>query len=320
MPQVSVIIPVYNGENYIREALESVFAQTFRDLEVIVVNDGSTDRTEEYLRSYSGRIVYLTNGHKGPGPSRNLGIKAARGDLIAFLDADDLWLPKKIQRQVEVAERYPEFGVITTDAAVFDHSGILAASSKGGEPIASGHVIEKLLFRNWIGLSCAMVRRECLQKVGGFDEDPFVTGEDWVLWMRIAADYPVYFVDEVLVHYRLHPQSYSRANLEKQFLDLLINLQKIERIPYFAERPQLLREAKFRICWGRSWDNLRGGQTELARDKLRRCIRLKPYNPRVWGSLVLAHTPSAVLRIFKSAISAARKMRAAPSAMSVHQD
>ena len=143
--------------------------------------------------------------------------------------SDYLWHPEKLEKQVACAEARPGYGIITTDAAVFDGTGILATSSKAGKYIPSGFVLEHLLFDNWIGTSCAMVRRACFEKVGKFDEERFVWGEDWIMWMRIAAEYPVYFLDEVLVQYRVHPQGYSRANLEKHFQDLLYDLDKLER-------------------------------------------------------------------------------------------
>ncbi|MBZ5700350.1 MAG: glycosyltransferase family 2 protein [Acidobacteriia bacterium] len=309
MPKVSVIIPVYNGGKYIAATLETVFAQTFRDFEVIVINDGSSDGTEQVLSPYRGRIVYLLNDHGGPALSRNRGLDAASGTHIAFLDADDLWHPEKLEKQVACAEAHPEYGIITTDAAVFDGTGILATSSKAGKHIPSGFVLEHLLFDNWIGTSCAMVRRECFEKVGKFDEERFVWGEDWIMWMRIAAHYPVYFLDEVLVQYRVHPQGYSRANLEKHFQDLLYDLDKLERfIPKLSARPELVREARFRLCLRSGWDDLQSLEVDRARDKLRRAVRYKPQSVKAWALLGSACVPPAILRAVKYTLKSARRM------------
>jgi glycosyltransferase involved in cell wall biosynthesis len=161
MPTVSVIIPVYNGQEYVAATLESVFEQTFLDFEVIVIDDGSTDRTEAILERFHDKIILLKNSHKGPASSRNLGLEASRGSLVAFLDSDDLWLRHKLERQVSIADSHPEYGIITTDIAKFDSTGITVPSCSAlRSPIPSGCVLEKLILDNWIGTSCAMVRRE----------------------------------------------------------------------------------------------------------------------------------------------------------------
>jgi glycosyltransferase involved in cell wall biosynthesis len=308
MPKVSVIIPVYNGERYIAATLETVFEQTFRDFEVIVVDDGSTDGTEAILRHYGSKIVYLKNDHGGPASSRNLGISVARGDFIAFLDADDLWLPTKLERQVAFAALHPDFGIITTDAATFDHTGVTEASAAAHKYIPSGHVLNELLFDNWIGTSCAMVRRECFEKVGPFDQEAFVRGEDWVMWMRIAAIYPVYFLNEVLIHYRVHSQNYSRADLEKQFRDLFINFDKVERaIPQLAARPDLMRKARFLVCLRRGTRDLQTLVLEGARNKLRMALHYRPWSVRAWLLLGTAHLPLRVLGAARKTIRAARR-------------
>lgn len=309
MPTVSVIIPVYNGEKYISQTLDSVFAQTFQDFEVIVVDDGSTDGTEAALRPYAGRIILLKNDHGGPAASRNLGINAARGDLVAFLDADDLWLPTKLENQVAFATAHPEYGIITTDAATFDETGVTEYSAAACKHIPSGYVLKDLLFDNWIGTSCAMVRRECFTKVGTFDQDAFVRGEDWVMWMRIAAVYPVYFLDDVLIHYRVHSQSYSRANLEKQFRDLFVNFDKVERlVPQLS--PALLREARFKVCLRRGSEDLRNMELERARSKLRMALRYRRWHAKTLILLGIACLPPGVVRVLKS--MAKRLRRATP--------
>src|SRR5260370_14082354 len=138
-----------------------------------------------------------------------------------------------------------------------------------------------------------MVRHECFKRVGTFDQEAFVRGEDWVMWMRIAALYPVYFLNEVLIHYRVHSQSYSRANLEKQFQDLFINLDKVEQaIPQLAARPELMREAKFQVCLRRGLDHFRDPATERARDKLPLALRYEASSPKTCAVFSLDHIPS----------------------------
>src|SRR5207249_6145271 len=203
--------------------------------------------TSEIIEKFSDRAICLKNDHRGPASSRNLGLQAARGSFIAFLDADDLWLPTKLEKQVAVMRAHPEYGLITCDASMFCDSGVIATSSKARQPIATGHVLRQLLCSNWVGTSCAMVPRKCLARVGAFDEEMFNGGEDWMLWLKIAAEYPVYFLDEPLVQYRVHANSFSRVTADKHFEDLLYNLEKLEKtVSAIAARPALMREAKYR--------------------------------------------------------------------------
>jgi len=300
MAEVSVIIPVYNGEKYIEEALESVFAQTYRDFEVIVVNDGSTDGTEQRLAGYRERIVYVKQENRGLAASRAVGVGKARGSLIAFLDADDIWLPEKLARQVEFARSHPEYGIVTTDALNFDGDGLVTSSMKDWYQVSAGWILEKLLFGNWISASAAMIRRECFVKVSTFDVPPPAFGEDWLMWMQIAAYYPVYFIDEVLVRRRLHSASMSSQGGEIQFQCLLRNLEILrEKIPQLKARPDLIDEAAFRICFNRGLGDLRAVRLLRAREKLRRAVGLKPYSPKALLLLLFSYLPSSFLRATK---------------------
>jgi len=310
MPRVSVIIPVYNGQEYVAATLETVFAQTFRDFEVIVIDDGSTDRTEAILDRFCGKITLLKNSHKGPASSRNLGLEASHGSLVAFLDADDLWLPKKLERQVSIASSHPEYGIITTNYAKFDETGIIEPSSADQRPpIQSGYVLEELLFDNWIGTSCVMARRECFDKVGKFADDSIALGkDDWNMWMRIAAHYPVYYLDEVLVHYRVHPQSFSHQNQEKVLAGWLAQLDWFEdSIPQLRARHKLMQEARFSYCWGMGWHNLHELNLHGARGKLRRALHYSPFSVKAWIALGITHLPLFALRLIKSTAKAVRR-------------
>ena len=307
MPQVSVIMPVYNAERYIEETLEGVFAQTFQDFELIVVNDGSTDGTEQRLAKYRDRITYLVQERRGPSAARNRALQIVRGSLIAFLDADDLWLPTKLEKQVAFAQSHPEYGIITTDTLWFDENGVTRPSAKSLYPIKNGYVLKELLFDNWIGASAAMVRRECFDWGITYDEEPGVFGEDWLVWMQIAAHYPVYFIDEVLAKHRVHRHSFSHQNAEAQFRNLFRNLEKLQKtIPQLAARPELVRAAAFRIAWRRGWYDLRRLEIRSARDKFWRALGYKPFRPKVWALLAATYTPLVVLRGLKQVVKALR--------------
>lgn len=219
-PAVSVVIAAYNEEQYIAEAVESVLAQTFRDFEVIVVDDGSTDRTPEIVRAYAQeqhaqeqhvRVRYLHQPNSGQPAARNRGIRAARGRYVAFLDADDLWLPAKLERQMQLLRSSPERAWVYCDAYRFESAtGHIRRVASQGSGLCEGDVLRPLLLGNFIVSLTPVVRRGVFEDVGYFEEAPFVRGgggEDWDMWLRIAGRYPVGVVRAPLGKSRLAPQS-----------------------------------------------------------------------------------------------------------------
>src|SRR3990172_7360951 len=181
MPKVSVIIPTYNREKYIVETLQSVFEQTFTDYEVIVIDDGSTDNTSVVLKPYLDRIVYIRKPNGGQGSARNVGIKKAKGEYIAFLDSDDLWLPEKLEIQVRYLDGHPEAGLVFTDMVIFcqDESGMhqeLKEIHYRGGDIS----FRTLLKWNFVPNLTVMARQSCINTAGLFDESRDLIGiEDY---------------------------------------------------------------------------------------------------------------------------------------------
>jgi glycosyltransferase involved in cell wall biosynthesis len=305
MPTVTVIIPTHNDGAFIEEALESVLNQTFRDFDIIVVNDGSTDDTEQRLANYRGRIMYQYQECRGPAASRNWAVRATRSPLVAFLDADDLWLPSKLEKQVRFAQANPSFGIITTDVEWFNEYGVANSSLKSRYDISNGFVLEQLIFQNWISTSAAMVRRECFGRAGWFDEDRGVFGEDWMMWVQIAAQYHVQFLDEVLTRRRVRPNSFEQRNAEAQFQNLFRNLEKLRStIPQLSIRPELFREAAYRICLARGKEDLRLLNTAGARNKFRRAVGYFPFHPQPWIFFIASLLPTRLLRLAKRALRA----------------
>lgn len=211
-PTVSVIITSYNYGRFLAEAIESVMRQTWRPDEVVVVDDGSTDDTAEVAARYAAegvRYVYKENG--GASSARNTGIRESSGELIAFLDADDVWLPQKIARQAEHLLRHPEVALVTGSEWEVDSAGrkVWLLKRKG---IASGSIYPQILVENMVGTtSLVMVRRECLRQVGLFDE-ALEIAQDWDLWIRIARAHRVGVLEEPLIDYRRHGGSLSTAS------------------------------------------------------------------------------------------------------------
>ncbi len=288
-PEVSVIIPTYNRAEFVGAAIASVLAQSYTGYEILVIDDGSTDNTPQVLARFGDKIRIIRQPNGGVARARNTGIRHARGKFICFLDSDDLWTPAKLERQLGFAKENPIYGLIATEIAGFNEAGEQGGRSKARMyRVRNGFVLEDLLFANWIQTSTVLIRRECLEAVGGFDEDVGQFGEDWLLWMRIAAQFPIYFIAEPLVRYRIHGASLTSHQPESQYESLMRILQKLETLPQFERREQLLVRACFRISMGRAIGNIKGGDYTLAIAKLRRCCELRRYSLKAKALLFAA--------------------------------
>ncbi|MEO0456087.1 MAG: glycosyltransferase family A protein [Cyanobacteria bacterium P01_A01_bin.114] len=188
MPQVSVIVPAYNAMAFLPQTLDSVLAQTFADFEVWVVNDGSTDPTAEWVSSLTDRRVRLINqANQGCAIARNTGLLAACGQYVAFLDADDLWKPTKLEKQVQLLDSRPAIGLVYTGISTIDETG--RPTGKIELPTVEGAVWDAVVEANPIMCgSTPMMRRACFESAGLFDPS-LRSAEDWDLWIRIAEKY-----------------------------------------------------------------------------------------------------------------------------------
>jgi len=214
-PAVTVVIPAFNAERHIAEALGSVRDQTLRELEVLVVDDGSTDGTvREVERFFTDdldlTIVSQTNA--GPAAARNAGIRRARGRYCAFLDADDVMLPERLAVQVELLDAEADLGLVHTDLMTFDERGIIHRTRRAFSDPCGGMVLDRLLLDNFITTSTVMAPTERLVEAGMFGEGRRVS-EDFELWLRMAARWRVGFVDRPLVQYRRRRGSLSDDKL-----------------------------------------------------------------------------------------------------------
>lgn len=221
MSLVSVVIPCYNSALYIDEAIRSVLAQTYQNVETIVVDDGSTDDTKAVLIPYLDRVTYIHQENRGVSAARNLGVHHAKGQLIAFLDADDIWMPNKLEKQVEFLQKRPEVSLVFGDAEIFDVSGIIVRSFISEKRIASDLADSEIVMtesflllirENFIVTSTVAVRRSCLEKVGGFDES-LRSVEDRDLWLRIGRTFAIGYIPVVVTRKRVHESNLSSNNL-----------------------------------------------------------------------------------------------------------
>ena len=182
---VSVVIPTYNRWPMLGEAIESVLAQTVDGYELIVVDDGSTDETPEGLRDYGSRLTVLTQSQRGVAAARNSGARRASGEYLAFLDSDDLWHARKLQRQIAFMESSREVEICQTDEIWIRNGVRVNPRNKHRKP--SGDIFRVSLERCLVSPSAVMMRRDLFERVGGFDESLSVC-EDYDLWLRIARD------------------------------------------------------------------------------------------------------------------------------------
>ncbi|OAG28326.1 glycosyltransferase family 2 protein [Thermodesulfatator autotrophicus] len=194
-PLVSVIIPTYNRKAFLKEAIESVLAQSFKNFELIVVDDGSTDDTPYLATRYHIRYVRKQK-RQGVSAARNTGIRLAKGSFIAFLDSDDLWLPEKLAKQIVFFKKNPEAVAVQTEEIWIRRGKRVNPRQRHKKP--SGYFFDRALELCLISPSGVMLKREVFDKIGLFDES-FPACEDYELWLRLLARYPVFLINEPLV-------------------------------------------------------------------------------------------------------------------------
>ncbi len=221
---VSVIIPAYNRAGTLKKAIDSVLNQSFKDFELIVIDDGSTDETLEILRDYQDRLKSVTIPHSGVSAARNRGIEEAEGDFMAFLDSDDYWLPEKLAVQTDFFRRNPEARICQTDETWHRHGKRVNPGKRHHKP--SGDIFYQSLRLCLVSPSAVMIRRDLFDDVGVFDES-LPACEDYDLWLRISARFPVYLIGQSLtVKTGGHPDQLSRTvpSLDKYRIKSLLKL------------------------------------------------------------------------------------------------
>jgi len=276
-PKVSVIIPTYNRAYLVGRAIRSVLNQTYQDFEIIVVDDGSTDNTEEVVKSFN-------DPRRGGSAARNTGIRAARGEYIAFLDSDDEWLPEKLEKQVLICAD-DRIGLVYTGKRVIDFQSGQCLYEK--IPETEGDAYNQLLERDFIGTcSSVMVKKAILENITGFDET-LPSRQDWDCWLRIARNHKVACIREVLVIQRIgHTQISSKlSNIIKGTEHII---QKYGRYmtnyilsKHLAQLAAMKLNFSFTDGWKTAWS----------------AIRLYPILPKLYLTLLLSLLGKRLYRI-----------------------
>jgi len=233
-PVVSVIITTYNRAIYLKRAIKSVISQTFKNFELLIIDDCSTDNTEQIVHSITDdRIIYYKNEtNMGVHQARNNGIQMARGSFIAFLDDDDEWLPEKLKKQTELFKKLPnEYGLVYSGYLVSLNGKIVAKNM----PKFKGDCRDYLLRFNILATNTALVRRSCFDKVGHFEYMPSI--EDWEMWIRISEYHKFDYVPEALSIYYVHESQVSR-NVKKLIIGREIMLNKY--FSTWSKHPEIL--------------------------------------------------------------------------------
>lgn len=321
-PLVSVIIPAYNAGRFIGETLASVLAQTYREREIIVVDDGSTDDTAERVRAYGPAVRCIRIDNAGPGAARNAGLRAAAGAHIAFLDADDLWRPDKLAIQVAVAGRHPESGMVVCDGVQFEDDRILAQHLIAGPSWqllsrAPDGELTGRFYRVWLdayGLKTpgqTLIPRHVVEHIGPQQTGRSETAE-WDYSLRIARLYPVTLHRDSLVRWRYHATSTSGPLERREFRWGLRRIPTLRRHRTFcapedrAAVAAALRSVIRDTARGLYYHGVRTGDRPYARAMLLRLLRLAPGNPEVLACLAASSLPWTVVR---GAVNLRRRLR-----------
>lgn len=280
-PTVSVVIPAYNAEAFIADTIQSALDQTYRDLEIIVVDDGSSDSTMARVAAFGERVRLHQQPNGGVARARNTGVSLAKGEWIAFLDADDLWLPSKLERQLACSTAPMTF----TDRYNIGDRGDLPEVQSHCQPMAGGDIFEALLGGNFITTTSVMIRRVLFEELDGFNVT-FNGTEDWDLWLRVAEQHHIGFCPEPLTRYRLHGGGISR-NFAR------MNRERLQVIARALARPRgrtLSAWTKRRI-WAQTWatngfDSRRGGARREAFVDYARAAAAWPLDLRAYKEAV----------------------------------
>ena len=292
---VSVVVATYNMGHYLPQAVESVLQQEYSQVEAVIVDDGSTDDTPAVMRRWEGnpRVRSHRQSNGGQARAKNQGISLSRGGFVAFLDADDTWLPGKLTRQMPLFQDRPALGVVYSDFERMDADG--APVPKGPVRLYRGRISGPLLIDNFIPFPSAVVRRECLERQGVFDET-LGMGIDYDLWLRLSAHYEFDFIPEATVRYRIWSGQMSKNYRKRYESGIRIMQNFIDRNPDAVDRAVL----------GRAWAHTYTGRGNsiLWHEKdrpaaFRDYLRALSFRPAYWPAwramlrgLITARAPS----------------------------
>lgn len=297
VPLVSVVVPVFNGERYLAESVRSALGQSWPKVEVLIVDDGSTDGSLQVARDLASdpRVRLLSGANGGPARARNLGIRESRGEFIAFLDADDLWLPHKLERQIPLFSGSPSPDVVYSQRLTVDAEGEEIEGYR--PPVLHGRVLDEMWVDNFICMSSAVVRRGLFDRVGLLDE-ALRMSEDFDFWLRAAIHCTFRGVEEPLVKYRVHGNQTSRRTEERVRVAWEIR-GRFETAYGTHLSGRARRGARARHFAARGLRQEREGERWLGFVSYLRALRLEPTNGMALRGVAKALLPGCVSAWFR---------------------
>ena len=284
-PLVSVVIATYNMAKYLPLALRSALDQTYGNVEVLVVDDGSQDDTAAAIEPFldDPRVRYLVQQNRGQAAAKNHGVREAKGEYIAFLDADDIWMTAKLQLQMPLFARNGNVGVVHSRLAYIDEHG--QDLGVADNELFRGRVCGPLLIRNFIGFGTTVVRRECFERLGTFKEH-IRMGIDYDLWLRFSTQFEFDFVDRPLLQYRTWSGQMSKNCQDRYANGIAIMTSFLAEFPGMVDRTtQSIAWAHTYVGYGQCMQRT-DGQRGLALRYFARALRYKPTYAPAWKAIV----------------------------------
>ena len=284
-PLVSVIVPAYNASAYIEDAIRSVLEQDYPALEVIVVDDGSRDGTPDLARRFGANVRVVEQQNGGPAVARNRAVKLARGDLLAFIDADDLWLPGKLKAQVEYLRAHPETGLVygrylrwvANPDGSFGPLPALPAQAPACEIVAgqSGWIYPELLLSSMVWIVSVLMPKSLWESLGGMDES-LRCGEDYDFFLRASRVCRLDELDRIVAYYRIHPESTTHVVRDEDY-EYMAMRRALDAWggtgPDGREvAPQLLRDRFYRLFFGHGYRHFYRGKPKIAATSFRQAM------------------------------------------------
>lgn len=294
-------MPAYNAAPFIEDSIHSVLEQDYPHIELIVVDDGSQDNTTEVAEKFGSQVKVLKQKNAGPASARNLGIHASKGTFIAFLDADDVWLPGKISAQVQYLQKHPEIGVVFGGFFRW-YSDPDGNFSSAPTPLNlnnttklvtehSGWIYKDILLDSVICIITAMIRRSVIEKVGYFDES-LQTGEDYDFWLRVSQQFRAAELDRTMAYYRMHATSTTKVPRKEnnEYKVLLKNFAAYGPAgpDGVAAEDRAIKNRFFQLCFSHGYFHIRSGDPKVAQEAFIAALHHAPLKPKVWAYWILA--------------------------------
>lgn len=291
--KVSVIIPTYNCAQYVIEAIESVLNQTYQNYEIIVFDDGSTDDTKSVIQPYieSGKIKYIYQENMGPGAARNRGIEIAEGDYVAFLDADDVWLPNFLEQSVNTLSQNIHAGFVYSGNYFVDENRKEIPNYIRKNVFKRGNVCLDLFCNHFIMTPSVLIKKECFKKTGSFDENLMV-GEDYDFFLRLTYLYDAEFIANKVWERRVLKGSLSRKDFVQDFLNDIKTLKNfvLKHPEFYANNKKKIhsRLSSYHLTFG--YNCLEKKKNWMAFKQLLQSLKYRP-SKRAIKNLILCLTP-----------------------------